>query len=116
MQTQTARQAYLDWLRILAIPGVLFFHSAMPYVAEWGWHLKNNQTSNLLMEFNFWLSRFRMPLLLFISGAVTWFMLRKRSGTAFIGLRFRRLFILLTGFIRICYPGLMNSLEDKIAA
>ncbi|QEC44149.1 acyltransferase family protein [Pseudobacter ginsenosidimutans] len=105
MQTQTARQAYLDWLRILAILGVLFFHSAMPYVAEWGWHLKNNQTSNLLMEFNFWLSRFRMPLLFFISGTVTWFMLQKRNGTAFIGLRFRRLFIpLLAGTLLIVPP------------
>ncbi|MBO9633661.1 MAG: acyltransferase family protein [Chitinophagaceae bacterium] len=104
MQAQTARQAYLDWLRILAILGVLFFHSAMPYVAEWGWHLKNNQTSNLLLEFNFWLSRFRMPLLFFISGTVTWFMLQKRSSTGFIGLRFRRLFIPLVAGIFIVVP------------
>lgn len=104
MQTQTARQAYLDWLRILAIIGVLFFHSAMPYVAEWGWHLKNNQTSNLLLEFNFWLSRFRMPLLFFISGTVTWFMLQKRSSGSFIALRFRRLFIPLVAGILIVVP------------
>lgn len=105
MQTQTARQAYLDWLRILAILGVLFFHSAMPYVAEWNWHLKNNQTSNLLMEFNFWLSRFRMPLLFFISGTVTWFMLQKRTSGSFIGLRFRRLFIpLVTGMLIVVPP------------
>jgi glucan biosynthesis protein C len=104
MQAQTARQAYLDWLRLLAILGVLFFHSAMPYAAEWTWHLRNKETSNLLLEFNFWLSRFRMPLLFFISGTVTWFMLQKRSSKAFIGLRFRRLFIPLLAGILIIVP------------
>ncbi|MEZ2335833.1 hypothetical protein AB6735_09350 [Mucilaginibacter sp. RCC_168] len=30
MMETTQRQTYLDWLRILSIAGVLFFHSAMP--------------------------------------------------------------------------------------
>src|SRR5438067_11463315 len=101
MQT-TSRQAYLDWLRIMAILGVLFFHSAMPFVAEEPWHIKNAETSNLLLEFNFWLSRFRMPLLFFISGAVTYVMLQKRTPVQFIALRFKRLFIpLLFGMLLI---------------
>ncbi|MGN6418019.1 MAG: acyltransferase family protein [Pseudobacter sp.] len=104
MQIHSSRQAWLDWLRILAILGVLFFHSAMPYVAEWGWHLKNKETSNLLMELNFWLSRFRMPLLFFVSGAVAWFILQKNSGAAFIALRFKRLFIPLVAGILIVVP------------
>lgn len=104
MHIQSSRQAWLDWLRVLAILGVLFFHSAMPYVAEWGWHLKNKETSNLLMELNFWLSRFRMPLLFFISGAVAWFILQKKTGAAFIGLRFKRLFIPLLAGILIVVP------------
>jgi len=104
MQT-TSRQAYLDWLRILAILGVLFFHSAMAYVSEWEWHIKNKETSNLLMEFNFWLSRFRMPLLFFISGTVSYFMLKNKSTVSFIGMRFRRLFIpLLFGILVIVPP------------
>ncbi len=104
MQT-TSRQAYLDWLRIMAILGVLFFHSAMPYVSEWGWHIKNKETSNLLMEFNFWLSRFRMPLLFFISGTVSYFMLKNKSTASFIGLRFRRLFLpLIFGMLVIVPP------------
>jgi len=105
MQTTTDRQAYLDWLRILAILGVLLFHSAMAFVAEWGWHIKNKETSNLLLEFNFWLHNFRMPLLFFISGTVSYFMLQKRTGGGFIGLRFRRLFIpLLFGMLVIVPP------------
>lgn len=105
MQSTDSRQAWLDWLRIMAIIGVLFFHSAMAYVAEDGWHLKNKETSHLLLEFNFWLSRFRMPLLFFISGAVSYYMLQKRSAGGFIGLRFRRLFIpLLFGILVVVPP------------
>ncbi|HET9057157.1 MAG TPA: acyltransferase family protein [Chitinophagaceae bacterium] len=108
MQTiNSSRQAYLDWLRILAILGVLFFHSAMPFVAEWQWHIKNKETSNLLLEFNFWLSRFRMPLLFFISGTVSYFMLKNKSAGSFITLRFRRLFIpLIAGTFLIVPPQL----------
>jgi glucan biosynthesis protein C len=100
----TKRQAYLDWLRILAIVGVLFFHSAMPFVSECGWHIKNKETSYLLLEFNFWLHNFRMPLLFFISGTVSYFMLQKRTGPGFIGLRFRRLLIPLIFGILIIVP------------
>jgi peptidoglycan/LPS O-acetylase OafA/YrhL len=100
-----SRQAYLDWLRVIAIIGVLFFHSAMPYVSEWGWHIKNKETSNILLEFNMFMHRFRMPLLFFISGTVSYFMLQNRSGGGFIGLRFRRLFVpLLLGMLVIVPP------------
>jgi len=99
------RQTYLDWLRILSILGVLLFHSAMPYVAEEGWHIKNHETSNLLMESNYFLHLFRMPLLFFISGTVSYFMMQRRSSLSFIGLRFRRLFIpLLVGMFIIVPP------------
>jgi len=105
MHQPSGRQAYLDWLRIMAILAVLFFHSAMAFVAEWEWHIKNKETSNLLLEFNFWLHRFRMPLLFFISGTVSFFMLQKRTGGGFIGLRFRRLFVpLLFGMLIIVPP------------
>jgi glucan biosynthesis protein C len=105
MMETTQRQTYLDWLRILSIAGVLFFHSAMPFVAEDGWHIKNAQTSNLLMESNHFLHLFRMPLLFFISGTVSYYMMQRRSTLSFIGLRFRRLFIpLLVGMFIIVPP------------
>ncbi|HEY8958596.1 acyltransferase family protein [Chitinophaga sp.] len=103
--TSSSRQAYLDWLRIIAIIGVLFFHSAMPYIPEWGWHIKNKETSNALLEMNDFLHRFRMPLLFFISGTVSYFMLQRNTGGGFIGLRFRRLFVpLLVGILVIVPP------------
>ncbi len=104
MQPVSTRQAYLDWLRILSILMVFFLHSGMAFVEEWGWHIKNKETSNLLMEVNFWLGRFRMPLLFFISGTVTYFMLKSRTTGSFIGLRFRRLFIPLVFGILVIVP------------
>lgn len=101
MQTSN-RHTYLDWLRIAAIIGVLFYHSAMPFAAEEQWHIRNAERSNLLMECAFFLSRFRMPLLFFISGAVAFFMLQRRTAAQFVGLRFRRLFVpLLFGMLTI---------------
>jgi len=101
----TQRQTYLDWLRIFSIFGVLLFHSAMPYVAEDGWHIKNHDTSYLLMESNFFLHLIRMPLLFFISGTVSYYMMQRRSSWSFIGLRFRRLFIpLVVGMFVIVPP------------
>jgi len=101
----TSRQSYLDWLRILAIIGVLVLHSGMPFMPDEAWHIKNKETSHLILELNFWLHSFRMPLLFFISGTVSYFMLQKRTGGGFIGLRFRRLFIpLLVGMLVIVPP------------
>ena len=100
-----SRETYLDWLRILSILGVLIFHSAMPYVAEDGWHNKNKETSELLLESNYFLHLFRMSLLFFISGTVSYFMMLRRNSLNFIGSRFRRLFIpLLVGMFLIVPP------------
>ena len=99
---QDQRLFWLDWLRIIAILGVLFFHSAMPFADELDWHIRNKETSSLFLEFNFFLSRFRMPLLFFVSGAVAFYMLQKRTSAQFILLRFKRLFIpLLFGILFI---------------
>lgn len=101
----TSRQAYLDWLRILAILGVLFFHAAMPFAKGETWHINNSEKSDLFGEFNFWLSRFRMPLLFFISGAVSYYMLKKYDGRYFIVQRWKRLIIpLLFGMLVIVPP------------
>lgn len=101
----TSRQAYLDWLRIAAIIGVIFFHAAQPFVQDENWHIVNNQRSDLVSEFSFWLSRFRMPLLFFISGAVSYYMLIKYNGKYFIKQRFQRLLIpLLFGMLIIVPP------------
>lgn len=105
INSSLSRQAYLDWLRIAAILGVLFFHSAMPFAQGETWHINNAEKSDLFAEFNFWLSRFRMPLLFFISGAVSYYMLKKYNGRYFVKQRFQRLMIpLLFGMLVIVPP------------
>lgn len=63
MNQPSTRLAFIDWLRVLAILGVLLYHSARPFIPDDPWHINNLEKSNLLDEFNFFLSRFRMPLL-----------------------------------------------------
>lgn len=101
----TQRQTYLDWLRIISIAGVLFFHSGMPYAADEWWHIRNHDTSALMAQSNYFMHLVRMPLLFFISGTVSYYMMQRRSAWRFIGLRFTRLFIpLLVGMLVIVPP------------
>lgn len=98
------RRYDLDFLRVFAIILLHFFHSAMPFVAEWGWHIKNPQLSNLLMEVNFFLSRWRMPLLFFISGVGTTFVLSRMSAGNYTIQRLKRLLVPLVFGIFIIVP------------
>jgi len=98
------RYYFIDWLRVIAIILILFFHVGMIFCKEWGWHIKNNQTSNIVLEFNFWLSRFRMPLLFFISGAGAYWALRKRTIGRFLKERHNRLIIPLIFSMLVIVP------------
>jgi peptidoglycan/LPS O-acetylase OafA/YrhL len=89
----TERRHDLDWLRVIAILLLLYFHTAMIFAAEWGWHIKNAETSALLLEFNFFLSRWRMALLFVISGIGTSYALRRRTAGEYVGERAKRLLV-----------------------
>ena len=86
------RRHDLDWLRLMAIVILLFFHTGMLF-NQWGWHVKNSETSTTFQYWMIWSHYFRMPLLLFISGAGTYMALGKRTPKQFAGERFRRLLI-----------------------
>lgn len=101
--TSTSRRYDLDWLRIIAIITLLFYHTGMIYVS-WGWHVQSKATSypfELIMR---WLHNWRMPLLFFISGAGTFFALRKRSYGAYAGERVQRLFVPLVFGMFVIVP------------
>lgn len=108
------RRHDLDWLRVIAIVLLLFFHSAMPYVAEWDWHLKNDPTSPLMMEINYFLSRWRMALLFLISGVGTAFALGFRPARGYLRERALRLLVPLHfGILFIVPPQIyMERLAD----
>ena len=90
---QVERLHFIDALRVVAILLMFFYHTAMIFVAEWDWHIKNSELSNVLMEINYWLALFRMPLLFLVSGYISCVLLAKFRWTGFIKLRFERLII-----------------------
>ena len=92
MDSSSERRHYVDWVRVLAFLLLIFFHCAMPFV-NYGWEIKNKETSAGLTRLIWWLHQWRLPLLFFISGVGIHFSLKKRSVTQFTGERFVRLFI-----------------------
>ncbi len=101
--TTHSRRHDLDWLRIIAILILLFFHTGM-WFNPWDWHVKNNELSGSFRYWMIWLHFWRMPLLLFISGAGTYIALGKRTIRQYAGERFRRLFIPLVFGMFVIVP------------
>ncbi|NID17245.1 acyltransferase family protein [Luteibacter yeojuensis] len=77
------RYDFLDWLRVIAIFILFFFHTGMIFVG-WGWHVVNHETIPALVWPMDIAHRLRMPLLFVIAGAGMWFALRRRSPATFV--------------------------------
>ena len=102
------RRYDLDWMRVIAILIVLVYHVGMIFV-PWSFHIKNTDTAgptaDILATVMVWLHQWRMPLLLFISGAGTYLSLGYRSPSRFLGERYRRLFFpVLFGMLVVVPP------------
>ncbi|MDJ0839266.1 MAG: acyltransferase family protein [Acidobacteriota bacterium] len=106
------RMHELDWLRIIAIVILLFFHVAMIYNLS-DWHINNPERSLVIDQFTMWSHYWRMPLLFFISGAGTCFALRYRTRKRYASERTRRLLIPLLCTIPIVIP--VQVYIEKIA-
>ena len=92
MSVNTERYEFLDWLRVIAIFVLLFFHTGMLFVG-WGWHITNAETIPALQLPMDIAHRLRMPLLFVIAGAGMWFALKRRSAAALMGERTLRLLV-----------------------
>lgn len=103
VQHSSERRYDLDWLRFIAIVILLFFHTGMLF-NPWEWHIKNSETSRSFTYWMVWLHYWRMPLLLFISGAGTYMALGKRSVGQYAKERFTRLFIPLAFGMFVIVP------------
>jgi glucan biosynthesis protein C len=90
--SKTVRLHYLDWLRVLAILGVFFYHAVHPFDL-FPWEIKNAEQSTLVTLIIIFLAPWGMPLFFFLSGAGTWFALRRRTGRQYAVERVQRLLI-----------------------
>lgn len=86
------RRHDIDWLRVLAMLVVFYFHNAMFFNDSW-WHLKNEQRSLGMSIFTAFVSQWMMPLFFMISGAGTWFSLASRTAGQYALERLKRLFV-----------------------
>ena len=101
---KTERQYYIDWLRIILIISVFFFHIGMVF-NTWPWHIKNDvQYGGMLKQTMIFLHNWRMPLLFMLSGAGTYFAACKMTPAMYLSERARRLLIPLCAGVFILVP------------
>jgi peptidoglycan/LPS O-acetylase OafA/YrhL len=116
--TTSVRLHYLDWLRVLAILGVFVFHAMHPFdYIEW--HIKDPEPSVLVTLFIVSLFPWGMPLFFLISGAGSWFALRRRTGLQYAVERVKRLllpfsvgsvlFMPIMGYYELIHKGLYKG-------
>ncbi|MGB0495256.1 MAG: acyltransferase family protein [Kangiellaceae bacterium] len=106
-QHAPSRRYDLDWLRVLAFGLLIFYHTGMLYVQNWGFHLKSQYLSENLEVIMLLVNPWRMPILWLISGIAIRFVLAKVSVLHFIKWRSYRLLLpLLFGVLVIVPPQL----------
>lgn len=97
----TVRRYYLDWLRVLAILSIFFFHS-IRFFDPLDWHVKNSPTVRSLAVVMDLFTLWGMPLIFVISGASLYYSLRSRRAGQFVKERVLRLLVpLLTGLFTL---------------
>ncbi len=108
------RRYDLDWLRILAFGLLIFYHTGMLYVADWGYHVKSQYQSESLQTVMLLVNPWRMPILWMISGIAIRFILAKVSIGRFIVQRSYRLLLpLLFGILVVVPPQLYYEMTQN---
>lgn len=94
-KSELARRYDLDWLRVLAVILLIYFHTAaIFYTGSLGeFYIRNEQSSREMIGFILFVYQWHMPLFFLLSGAATWFALRERTANQYVIERFKRLFV-----------------------
>lgn len=87
-----SRLYYLDWLRVIAVFGVFLYHAVHPFDLT-PWHIKNAELSEVVTGFLIILFPWGMPFFFLLSGAGSWFAMRRRTAGAFARERVNRLLL-----------------------
>lgn len=120
--TQQRQRRYdFDWLRVLAVLLLLYFHTAaIFYQGDLGeFYIRNARSSQVMNGFVLFVHQWHMPLFFLISGAGTWFALSHRSTKQYVQERCQRLFIpFVFGTLVLIPPQvylrlLSNSTDDQ---
>lgn len=97
------RRHDLDWLRVLAMALLLFFHSARPFV-QWRWHI-NGEVSDLLTALLEFITIWHMPLFFLLSGSAAYLAMSLRPERSFARERVKRILLpLVFGMLVIIPP------------
>jgi len=108
------RQYYIDWLRLMTVFLLFFFHTACIFHPWNDFYVKNDPASPLITYLFVWsVGEWHMSLFFLLAGASTYFALQKRSSTEYVKERFKRLLIpLIFGILLLIPPqsylGLLN--------
>jgi len=99
------RRYDIDWLRTLALGVLILYHIGMYYVADWGWHIKSTETSQLLQNFMMITNPWRMSLLFFIAAMALALVQQRYSAWQLIKTRTTRLMLpLFFGMFVVVVP------------
>src|SRR5512137_1382751 len=91
---ERVRVHYIDWLRLMAVLLLFFFHTARIFDPEEEFYVHSIPQSHLLFDiFIRPLGPWHMSLFFLLAGASTYFALRHRSGGQYASERLKRLFI-----------------------
>jgi hypothetical protein len=114
--TLTARRYELDWLRTMAFALLILYHIGMYYVADWGWHIKSEQTFSGLQDLMILTNPWRMSLLFLLAGMALSLVLPRFSRWKLLGLRSRRLLIplLFTMFVVVVPQVYFEALSQQL--
>ena len=86
------RRYDIDWLRVLVMLAVFFFHCAR-FFGGGTWHLTNAKESIVALLFIGWLDMWFMPLFYMLSGIGAWYALKSRTNEQYLWERTRRLLV-----------------------
>ena len=98
----STRVHYLDWLRVLGVLAVIFYHTTRLFNSE-DWHVKNGITCGWVDIWNDFALTWLMPLLFVISGISLFYAVGKSGAAKFVKDKVLRLLVpLLVGMFTHC--------------
>jgi peptidoglycan/LPS O-acetylase OafA/YrhL len=83
---------YFDWLRAIAVLGIVVYHALLPFASP-AWFIRNREQSDLLMAVLSVFQTFGLPVLFLVAGASARFALQTRPVRAFLAERAARLLV-----------------------